>query len=182
MQWRAEGKAIGEGQALIEAFQEGDVIGPAEAALAKLVMLAEVKAVVRGENDGGILEQVEVLDAVKQVAKPCIHHGDFAAVSRVGHFNILAGQAIVFVIPVGGVHLPPIVTGQVLLDVVSGRVPGFVWVPGVDIKEEMLLGVTFQPIGCAFKGARSKTATRISNCFGFGPAEFVVLRKRGAPG
>ena len=111
------------------------------------VVLAEVEAVVGGEDDRRVVHEAHVLDLAEQVADPVVDHGDLAAVGRVGlldpgcrHLRVVAP------VRVYRLHNFAVVVRHVQLGVVRGSVPRLVRVPGVYVQEELLLVVPLQPV------------------------------------
>ena len=60
---------------------------------ADLVVLAQKDAVIRQEDEGGVLAEPQAVDGLQQVPHPAIHHAHFAAVELADRLDLLRGVA-----------------------------------------------------------------------------------------
>ena len=110
------------------------------------------------EENRRIIFPSQLLDALHQDAEPAVDHGDLAAIASVGDLQLALRHAVVFPIPVTGVDVLALIFGVIGRDVMSGRIPGFVRVPGIDVEEEGLrLVIPLQPTHGRLEGLRRKT-------------------------
>ncbi len=105
--------------------------------LAHYVVLAESMTVVRKDDDQGVLEQVQVLHLLEEVAQPAVGHGDLGGVKRAHPLQLPLCEVVAQTLA-GGIGLSAVVIVVVEVDVLLRGVPRLVRIVAVDHHEERL--------------------------------------------
>jgi hypothetical protein len=71
--------------------------------LAEVVVLAEVEAVVRGEEDERVLPQPQRVELREKAPDPEVHHRDLAAICSVREVHVVLREPGFLVLPVAGI-------------------------------------------------------------------------------
>jgi hypothetical protein len=144
------------------ADEEGDApqllvdLQRAAGGLALDVVLAQEMAVVGEMNHQRALAQAEVVQLGVEAAQRAVDHGHFGGVERPHVAPLFQGQAVLRRV-LRLVDDQAVVVGVILVDVVLGRVPRLVGVPGVDPEEEWPVAIVLlQPLFGGEERARAE--------------------------
>ena len=108
-------------------------------------LLAQVRAVVRGEDDGRVFPQPEIIELLKQASDPAVHKGHFARIEGADPRQVLPAD----VLAANTVAEERTVEGEVvvvLLREAQRGIPRLVGIEHLDPEQERLVGgVVLQP-------------------------------------